>query len=83
MLIVTKNWYEEISHSHNYALLERLLFRVAKKWISGYTYKDAITAKETNNKQMFAILNYLGEESIDVKQIEQTVNEYCSLLRIF
>ena len=81
MLIVTKNWYEDISHSHNYALLERLLFRVAKKWISGYTYKDAMSAtKETNNKQMFAILNYLGEESIDVKQIEQTVNEYCSLL---
>jgi proline dehydrogenase len=37
-------------------------------------------AKETNNKRMSAILNFLGEESIDVKQIEQTVNEYCSLL---
>ena len=81
MLIVTKNWYAEISHSQNYALLEKLLFRVAKKWISGYTYKDAMSAaKETNNKQMFAILNFLGEDSIDVKQIEQTVNEYCSLL---
>ena len=82
MLIVTKNWYaEEISHSQNYALLERLLFRVAKKWISGYTYKDAMSAaKETNNKRMSAILNFLGEESIEVKQIEQTVNEYCSLL---
>ena len=81
MLIVSKNWYAEISHSQNYALLERLLFRVAKKWISGYTYKDAISAaKETNNKRMSAILNFLGEESIDVKQIEQTVNEYCSLL---
>ena len=81
MLIVSKNWYAEISHSQNYALLERLLFRVAKKWISGYTYKDAISAaKGTNNKRMSAILNFLGEESIDVKQIEQTVNEYCSLL---
>ncbi|HYX55181.1 MAG TPA: proline dehydrogenase family protein [Nitrososphaeraceae archaeon] len=78
---MTKNWYAEISHSQNYALLERLLFRVAKKWISGYTYKDAISAaKGTNNKRMSAILNFLGEESIDVKQIEQTVNEYCSLL---
>lgn len=81
MLIVTKNWYAEISHSQNYALLEKLLFRVAKKWISGYTYKDAISAaKETNSKRMSAILNFLGEESIDVKQVEQTVNEYCSLL---
>ena len=81
MLIVSKNWYAEISHSQNYALLEKLLFRVAKKWISGYTYKDAISAaKGTNNKRMSAILNFLGEESIDVKQIEQTVNEYCSLL---
>ncbi len=81
MLIVTKNWYAEISHSQNYALLEKLLFRVAKKWISGYTYKDAIlAAKQTNSKRMYAILNFLGEESIDVKQIEQTVNEYCSLL---
>jgi proline dehydrogenase len=78
---VTKNWYAEISHSQNYALLEKLLFRVAKKWISGYTYKDAISAaKETNSKRMSAILNFLGEESIDVKQVEQTVNEYCSLL---
>ena len=81
MLIVTKNWYAEISHSQNYALLEKLLFRVAKKWISGYTYKDAVSAaKETNSKRMSAILNFLGEESIDVKQVEQTVNEYCSLL---
>jgi proline dehydrogenase len=81
MLIVTKNWYAEISHSQNYALLEKLLFRVAKKWISGYTYKDAIlAAKQTNSKRMSAILNFLGEESVDVKQIEQTVNEYCSLL---
>jgi proline dehydrogenase len=81
MLIVTKNWYAEISHSQNYALLERLLFRVAKKWISGYTYKDAMSAaKETNNKRMSAILNFLGEDSIDVRQIEHTVNEYCSLL---
>jgi proline dehydrogenase len=81
MLTVTKNWYAEISHSQNYSLLERLLFRIAKKWISGYTYKDAMSAaKETNNKRMSAILNFLGEETSDVKQIEQTVNEYCSLL---
>jgi proline dehydrogenase len=81
MLTVNKNWYAEISHSQNYSLLERLLFRIAKKWISGYTYKDAMSAaKETNNKRMSAILNFLGEETSDVKQIEQTVNEYCSLL---
>jgi proline dehydrogenase len=81
MLTVTKNWYAEISPSQNYSLLERLLFRIAKKWISGYTYKDAMSAaKETNNKRMSAILNFLGEETSDVKQIEQTVNEYCSLL---
>lgn len=83
MLIVSKDWYAGISHSQNYALLERLLFRVAKKWISGHTYKDAMSAaNETNNKGMSAILNFLGEDSIYATQIEQTVNEYCLLLAL-
>ena len=83
MLIVSKDGYAGISHSQNYALLERLLFRLAKKWIPGHTYKDAMSAaKETNNTGMSAILNFLGEDSIDATQIEQTVNEYCLLLAL-
>ena len=61
--------------------MERLLFRVAKKWVSGNTYKDALaSAKNSNNKGISAILNFLGEDTTDLMTIEQTVKEYSMLL---
>jgi proline dehydrogenase len=74
---------ETAAHSHSYdaGLMERLLFRVAKKWVAGYGTEKAITAAlDSNNRGMSAILNFLGEETVDEKAVEQTVGEYLSLM---
>jgi proline dehydrogenase len=61
--------------------MERLLFRVAKKWVAGYSTEDAISAAlDSNGRGMTAILNFLGEESIDARVVDQTVSEYLSLM---
>lgn len=70
-------------HSHNYDsnLMERLIFRVAKKWVAGYSADEAIAAaKKANAGGMGAILNYLGEETTKPEDVEDTVKEYLSLM---
>ncbi|MDP8902876.1 MAG: hypothetical protein M3M86_03800, partial [Thermoproteota archaeon] len=68
------------SYSHNYdaSLIERLLFRVAKRWVAGYNAHEAIEAAaiDTNSHGMSAILNFLGEDITDAKLVDMTVNEY-------
>jgi proline dehydrogenase len=67
------------SYSHNYdaSLMERLLFRVAKRWVAGYNADEAIEAAlDTNSHGMSAILNFLGEDITDTKLVDMTVNEY-------
>jgi proline dehydrogenase len=57
------------------------LFKIARNWISGNTYEDALSsAKISNGKGMSAILNFLGEDTTDERVIQQTVNEYIMLL---
>jgi proline dehydrogenase len=79
------NWYtKEASlrspNSHS-LLLERFLFKIAKNWVSGNTYKDALlSARISNDKGIAAILNFLGEDTTDERVIHQTVNEYIMLL---
>ena len=71
------------THSHNYdaGLMERLLFRVAKKWVAGYSTGEAIAAAlDSNSRGMTAILNFLGEDTTDAKAVDQTVGEYLSLM---
>jgi proline dehydrogenase len=71
------------AHSENYdaGLLERLLFRVAKKWVAGYSIDEAVAAAlDSNSRGMSAILNFLGEYSSDEKTVDQTVSEYASLI---
>ena len=71
------------SRSHNYdpVLLERLLFKVSKRWIAGYSNNDAmIEAKKSNHNGMSAILNYLGEGYVEKSQIDRSVTEYITLL---
>ncbi len=71
------------THSHNYdsGLMERLLFRVAKKWVAGYGAGEAVAAAlGANSRGMSAILNFLGEDTADVSAVEQTVSEYLSLM---
>lgn len=61
--------------------MERLLFRVAKKWVAGYSVDKAVAAAlDSNSRGMSAILNFLGEYSIDSKAVDQTVTEYASLM---
>jgi proline dehydrogenase len=74
---------ETAAHSHSYdaGLMERLLFRVAKKWVAGYGTEKAIgAALDSNSRGMSAILNFLGEETVDEKAVEQTVGEYLTLM---
>ena len=69
------------SHSYDASLMERLLFRVAKRWVAGYNADEAIKAAvDTNNHGMSAILNFLGEDITDAKLIDITVNEYLLLM---
>lgn len=71
------------SHSHSPGLLERLLFRVAKKWVAGYSADDAIAAAlNANRRGMSAIINLLGEETAEVKQVDAAVREYLSLMEL-
>jgi proline dehydrogenase len=70
-------------YSHNYdaSLIERLLYRVAKKWVAGYSASEAMkTALETNRHRMPAILNFLGEDIMDSKLVDMTVTEYVLLM---
>jgi proline dehydrogenase len=70
-------------YSHNYdaSLIERLLYRVAKKWVAGYSASEAMkTALETNRHRMSAILNFLGEDITDSKLVDMTVTEYLLLM---
>jgi len=74
---------KKVSHSHNYdpVLLDRLLFKVSKRWIAGYSNNDAImAAKKSNHNGMSAILNYLGEGYAEKSQIDRSVTEYITLL---
>jgi proline dehydrogenase len=71
------------SYSHNYdaSLMERLLFRVAKRWVAGHSADEAIhSALDTNSHGMSAILNFLGEDITDAKLIDMTVSEYLLLM---
>jgi proline dehydrogenase len=57
--------------------MERLLFRVAKKWVAGYSAGEAMAAAvDTNSRSMSAILNFLGEDTTDAKLVDQAVSEY-------
>lgn len=65
------------SDNFNPVILERLLFRVSKRWIAGYTAEEALSAAQASNKAgMLPILNYLGEEIKDKARINRTVSEY-------
>jgi proline dehydrogenase len=69
------------SHSYDSSLLERLLFRVAKRWVAGYSADEAINAAlDANRRGMSAILNFLGEDVVNKAQVGLAVREYLSLM---
>jgi proline dehydrogenase len=62
-------------------ITERLFYRIAKRWIAGYTLQDAIdAARNANERKMQALLNRLGEHTPDRTLIQQYVEEYLRLL---
>ena len=81
----TNDWYTneaspQTPNSHTLSL-EKFLFKIARKWVSGNTYKDALSsARTSNSKGISAILNFLGEDTTDELVIQQTVREYMMLL---
>jgi len=74
---------KKLSHSHVYdpILLERMLFKISKRWIAGYSSTDAIAeARKSNQNGMSAIINYLGEANTERSQIDNSVSEYFTIL---
>jgi proline dehydrogenase len=62
-------------------LVERLLYRVAKRWIAGYEMEDAVkAAHNANGRKLPVILNRLGEHTPDRGRIEEYTQEYLRLL---
>ncbi len=64
------------------ALFEKLVYKIAQKWVAGYSMRDALnSARETNAKGLSAIINYLGEHNMDDCVIDASVTEYLLLLK--
>lgn len=62
-------------------LAERLLYRVARRWIAGYELEDAVkAAHDANARKLHVILNRLGEHTPDRDRIEEYTQEYLRLL---
>lgn len=63
------------------ALFEKLVMKIAKRWVAGYSIKDAMkSAREANANGMSAIINYLGEHNESMEDIDATVKEYITIL---
>ena len=61
--------------------MEKLLFRVARRWIAGYDQQAALaTAKDANTRGLRAILNFLGEDTTNPGNVESTAAEYLTLM---
>ncbi|MDE1724516.1 MAG: proline dehydrogenase family protein [Thaumarchaeota archaeon] len=62
-------------------LVEKVLFKIARQWIAGDTMDDALrSARQANKNGMNAILNKLGEHMVSKPKINQTVEEYLTLV---
>jgi proline dehydrogenase len=74
---------KKIFHSNDYdpVLLEKMLFKVSKRWIAGHSKIEAVNeARKSNTCGMSVILNYLGEGYTEKSQVERSVLEYFDLL---
>jgi len=64
-------------------LTERLFYRIAKRWIAGYTIEDAVkSAQDANSRKVLAIINRLGEHTPDKKLIGEYSEEYLKLIDV-
>lgn len=61
--------------------MEKVLFKIARQWIAGDTMEDALkSACQANKNGMSAILNKLGEHVTSKPKVNQTVEEYLTLV---
>jgi len=59
-----------------------LLFRIAKHWIAGETYQDAMTrAEQSNAHNVRGIINLLGEEITAREESAAATTEYLDILK--
>jgi len=66
------------------ALMEKILFGVAKQWIAGDTIDDALSAAQVSYKNgMSVIINKLGEYHTSKNIIENTISEYKTIINSF
>ena len=71
------------SHYNTPFLLEKLLFKLSKKWIAGYNIDDALSyALNANERGLKCIINYLGEDLKKPEIVKNTVIEYLKLINI-
>jgi len=70
----------EGDHRHK-GLIHRLALRFAERWIAGERREDALVrAAELRAAGMRSIINYLGEDLVDERAVQETVAEYERLL---
>jgi len=63
-------------------LLNGLLFRIAKHWIAGETYEDAMARAEwSNTRKVLGIVNLLGEDIVAREETTAAAAEYIEILR--
>ena len=65
-------------------LMEKFLFKIAKKWIAGDTIDDALSsARIAYQMRRHAIINKLGEYHTTKKQIQESINDYQKIANSF
>ncbi len=66
------------------ALMEKILFGIAKQWIAGDTIDEALIAAQSSYKNgMGVIINKLGEYHTSKNLIENTISEYKTIMNSF
>ena len=78
-----ENPFSNLPHSHHTTpfLLEKLLFKLSKKWIAGYTIDDVLSCSlKANERGLKCIINYLGENFKNPEIVKNTVLEYKNLI---
>ncbi len=64
------------------SLWNGLLFQIAKHWIAGETYEEALErAQQANAKKMLGIINLLGEEVTAQEEAAAATTEYLEILK--
>ncbi|MGP8070888.1 MAG: proline dehydrogenase family protein [Candidatus Bathyarchaeia archaeon] len=64
------------------SLWNGLLFQIAKHWIAGETYEEALErAQQANGDKLFAIINLLGEEVAAKEETTAATTEYLEILK--